>query len=617
MRADRPTSRDSGWSVRTKRQSKRADNSVTETVGNRAATGWGCDEPLTRNDVVHSVQRIDNHGLTTFDRPTTVGQSIAGPTMTPSRDQNLSVDLRLPLLLLLVAFVGLLGCQSAEPEVDETPATEVTTNAADAAAKQEEPSLPWSFRPYRVAIWLIPDDHPRWTSAVMSMLSQQLDRDLGLIEPAAWKTTTQVVPNQWRDLLTTWQKNTAELPVEFYEALKPWDKLVLVRLGHANAELSYDLNELDVNGWSLGPTYSGTTAEFLPLPGRVADTIAQAFRPIVRIEHSEQDIVTTRVRAHGLMVRSERNPDAEPGSDAEFELVENRTSPCWIETGEIFEPVVRLANRRRVFELKGIESLDFTMLVQQDAVDGPYVRARVVSVNRADVALTRKKGRNTEKIGIVVRTPPGNTTIRLFTLRGTSARDLAEFPLNGYQIYSRSIYGTEDSFEYLGKTNWDGVIEIEPGDERVRLLLVKNGERNLARLPVMPGYKPVMEKLLPDDEERITAEGVVSGLKSESLDLWARRKVLAERIRLALEKNEFAMANRYYELYRQMVGVNQWRDLLADYERRLASSEKRQQKKISDMFKELTEFATKEFKLDDDTKVQEMMLNARQQRLTD
>lgn len=583
----------------------------------RLDTGWRCDEPLTRNDVVYSVQRSENNGLTTFDRLTDAGPLTARIMPDSSRDQGLSVGIRPLMSLVVVALLALLGCQSAETEVAETTIPEVTTNAVDAEASKQEPTLPWSFRPYRVAVWLIPDDHPRWTTAVLSLLSQHLDRDLGLIEPAAWKTSTQIVPNQWRDLLTTWSKQTSELPKELYEALKPWDKLLVVRLGHAGAGFAYELNELDVNGWSLGPTYSGTAAEFLPLPGRVADTIAQAFRPIVRIEHSEQDIVTTRVRAHGLMVRSELNPNAEAGSDAEFELVENRSSPCWIETGEIFEPIVRLANRRRVFELEDIEALDFTLLVQQDAIDGPYVRARVVSVNRADSALGRKKGRNTEKIGIVVRTPPGNTTIRLFTRRGTSARDLAEFPLNGYQIYSRSIYGTEDSFEYLGKTNWDGVIEIEPGEERVRLLLVKNGERNLARLPVMPGYKPAMEKLLPDDEDRITAEGVVSGLKSESLDLWARRKVLAERIRLALEKNEFAMANRYYELYRQMVGVNQWRDMLADYERRLASNEKRQQKKISDMFKELTEFATKEFKLDDDTRVQEMMLNARQKRLKD
>lgn len=567
---------------------------------------------MTRNDVVDAVQLSDknqpmNNPRRTGVCPTPKAAALSGATAIPNGLAK----------FCLLGLLGLLGCQAAQEPVAETPAPEATSATVEATTKAEEPSLPWSFRPYRVAVWVVPDEHPRWTPELLKQLSGQLDHDLGLIEPSAWQTTTQVVPTEWQELFASWKMQAGELPDELFETVRTWDKLVVVRLGQSGADLSFALNELDVNGWSLGPTYSGTAAEFLPLPGLVADTIAKAFRPIVRIEHSEQDIVTTRVRAHGLMVRSELDPAAEAGSEAEFKLVENRSSPCWIQEGEIFEPVVRQANRRRVFDFTGIEALDFTLLVQQDAIDGPYVRARVVSVNRADAALGRKKGRNTEKIGIVVRTPPGKTSIRLFTRRGTNAKDLAEFPLNGYQIYSRSIYGTEDSFEYLGKTNWDGVIEIEPGSERVRLLLVKNGERNLARLPVMPGYKPMMEKLLPDDEERITAEGVVSGLKSESLDLWARRKVLAERIRLALEKNEFAMANRYYDLYRQMVGVNQWRDMLADYERRLASSEKRQQAKISAMFKELTEFASKEFKLDDDTKVQEMMLNARQQRLAD
>jgi hypothetical protein len=280
----------------------------------------------------------------------------------------------------------------------------------------------------------------------------------------------------------------------------------------------------------------------------------------------------------------------------------------------VFEPVLREANRQRKFELQGIKAIDFTLLVQQGAVDQQYIKAKVVSVSRGDVALGRRKGRNSERIGIVVRTPPANTTIRLFTKRGTSLKDLQEVPLNGYQIYSRSIFGTEDSFEYLGKTDWNGQIQITPGEERVRLLLVKNGERNLARLPVMPGYKPFMERILPDDDERILAEGVVSGLKSEALDLWARRAVLSERIRMALQKNEYAMADRFYALYRELISVNQWNDFLSNYERRLVSSEKRQQDKISAMFTELKQFASKEFKLEDDLKVQEMMLKARQER---
>ncbi len=531
---------------------------------------------------------------------------------------QLNEQTRLPslwTLLVLVLSVGtILGCGGASQNETATPTAEEKAAVTPVANTGGDVGLPWNFRPYQVKVWFVVDEQPRWTAPVLERVCRETTTQLGLIEPSAWRISAEAVPTKWREVLGHGLSSSAELPVTLYDELSGTDKLVIVRVNDVGAGLEFTVTELDVVGWSLGPNFNHSLSEMGQLVGSVSDTIAKAFRPVVRLEHSEGDIVTARVRAHGLMVKLENNEAAEEGTEPT--LVPNKSSPCWIETGEVFEPIVRQSNRQRKFELKDVEALEFTLLVQQEVTEGPYVRAKIVSVNRAEAALGRKKGRNTEKLGIVVRTPPGQTKIRLFTMRGSSRADLQEFPLNGYQIYSRSIYGTEDSLEYLGKTNWDGVIEISPGGtERVRLLLVKNGERNLARLPVMPGYKPIMEKMLPDDEDRIIAEGVVSGLKSETLDLWARRQVLKERIRMALEKNEFAIANRYYELYRQMLSINQWNDLLAEYERRLTSSEKRQQTKISAMFKELTDFSQKEFKLADDTEVQDMMLKARQQRV--
>jgi hypothetical protein len=521
-----------------------------------------------------------------------------------------SIGLGLATWVLLAGVI--LGCGG--PTEDTASEAPVPATVASPAANTAAPiPLPWNFRPYVVHVWFVFDDQPRWTDSVVEQLCAGTTKQLGLREPAAWTITSSVVPSKWRDLFVHWNNTLEELPDELYDEVYGSDKLVIVRVGDVGSGIEYRVNELDTNGWSLGPTYSKTLAEMGPLVDRVSDTIAEAFRPIVRLEHSEGDIVTGRVRAHGLLVRIDE--DKEVAEGAEPELIANTSSPCWIESGQVFEPIVRTSNRQKKFELKDIETLDFTLLVQQGSIDGPYIKAKVVSVNRAEAALGRKKGRSTEKFGIVVRTPPSETKIRLFTRRGTSREDLQEVPLNGYQIYSRSIFGTEDSLEYLGKTNWNGEMVIAPGEERVRLLLVKNGERNLARLPVMPGYKPMMEKLLPDDEDRILAEGVVSGLKSETLDLWARRQVLKERIRMSLDKSEFAIANRYYELYRQMMSITQWNDQLADYERRLTSNEKRQQNKISAMFKELNDFSKKEFRIEQDTEVQDMMLKARQERV--
>jgi hypothetical protein len=560
-------------------------------------------------------------------------------------------------MVWVATLLAVSGCvpQSAEPEVD-VPAKIAELAEASAAGKTGGQQLPWNFRPYQVKIWVVPDSGSRWTESILQSLHRDLVQQLQLIEPSAWQVQAEVVPGAWRQPMERWRLELDELPAGLFEQLAGWDKLVLIRLEDTGTQIEFRLNELDLNGWSLGPAYRGAVSELAPLAARLADTTGLAFRPIVRLEHSEGDIVTARVRAAGLMWRPAPTTDSpatdSPATDGgpnnvpaasgpgggeaatgqtvasgeassgeagggeagEGVLVADRGSPCWIESGEVFEPVLREANRQRKFELQGIKAIDFTLLVQQGAVDQQYIKAKVVSVSRGDVALGRRKGRNSERIGIVVRTPPANTTIRLFTKRGTSLKDLQEVPLNGYQIYSRSIFGTEDSFEYLGKTDWNGQIQITPGEERVRLLLVKNGERNLARLPVMPGYKPFMERILPDDDERILAEGVVSGLKSEALDLWARRAVLSERIRMALQKNEYAMADRFYALYRELISVNQWNDFLSNYERRLVSSEKRQQDKISAMFTELKQFASKEFKLEDDLKVQEMMLKARQER---
>jgi len=612
--------------------------------------------------------------------------------------------------------------------------------------------LPWNYRPYQVKVWLVNDAQPRWTMAIMDRIGREVLQQLRMFEPTAWRVQWEVVPEHWRESLSRPELKLAELPAELYEELTSngsVDKLVIIRLQDLVASIDFQVNELDVNGWSLGPAYERSVADIDQLPLDMADTVRQAFRPIVMINHQDGDRVVAKVRAYGLMFRVEpvdravgQSVDPIDG-DVEYELRPDRHSPCWIESGEIFEPVLREANRQRKFELEEVELLDFTLLVQQakvaklwvvsssptswqgsdlerlkssllenlsagqgdawridfsrgpenyqtallEAVGGQaelpedlysslgrsekllvvrldeqgsgfkfqvadfnvsgrlwvessegqaesagelpnalsaavdrllsrdqFVVSRIVSVTRSETALGRRRGRNTERIGIVVRTPPQPTKIRLFTMRGASRADMQEFPLNGYQIYSRSIYGTEDSFEYLGKTDWNGTIEIEPGAERVRLLLVKNGERNLARLPVMPGYKPFMQRLLPDDDARIFAEGVVSGLKSEVLDLWARRKVMMERIKISLEKNEFAAAERYFRLYRELMSLNQWYDYLTSQERRLATNERRQQDKITAMFTELKEFGSKEFNLEDDNKVQNMMLEARQQR---
>lgn len=386
------------------------------------------------------------------------------------------------------------------------------------------------------------------------------------------------------------------------------DKLFLVRINDHISDISIAVNEVDVSGWSLGPLYQSRVLDSRSLSYCLVDAMAKSFRPIALVDHTAADLAFLKIRAHDLMYRATET------TDGEFEMVADKSSPCWLEKGEVFEPILRRSNRQKQYPLKDIENLDVTLLVQQDSSVGQDVTCKIVSANSTATALGRRSGKRTQKLGIAIRAPEGTSQLKLITKRGTSRLDLQEFALSGYEIYSRSIYGSQDSMEYLGKTDWTGTIEIAPGSERVRLLLVRSGERSLARLPIMPGYKPEMEILLPDDEARIAAEGVISGLRNELLDLVVRRKVLIERAMISLESNDLKSAEQFYNLYSELMNLNQWNDYMASIQRRLATNDKRQQTKIDKMFVELRDFAQSEIKVDEDGMIQDLMLKARKAR---
>lgn len=484
---------------------------------------------------------------------------------------------------------------------------------ADAGKKEEaeEPKVvPWIYRPYEIKIWLMFDESARWTTEVKEKLEQRVQQYLETREPSAWRIHVDTLRWGQHDDLRAKDVSVDAFDETLYDSLQEEsiDKLFLVRVNDQYSHLELLVNELDTTGWSLGPVFEQKILDPLLLQHSIGSTICDAFRPIARIESMLTENPILSVRAFGLMFRTVQEGE-------EFKSVADKTSPCWIDDKEIFEPVKRTANRDKKFELSKVEQFEFTLLVQESKVeDRANFECRVVSVNRAEAALGRRGGKQTQRYAIVMRTPPGDSTIYLYTMRGPSFDEMEESPLNGYEIYSRSIYGTDDSTEFLGKTDWRGEMIIPPGEEKVRLLFVKSGERLLARLPIMPGYKPYEKKLLPDDDARIFAEGVVSGLRSQVLDLVARREVLLERMTQSLRQGASGLDSTlaFYEMFDELTDLAGFQDLLATTERRLQSNDSRQQNKIDAMFEELNTFARDTIRPVDDSEIDEMVLAAKQ-----
>ena len=105
----------------------------------------------------------------------------------------------------------------------------------------------------------------------------------------------------------------------------------------------------------------------------------------------------------------------------------------------------------------------------------------------------------------------------------------------------------------------------------MRILYIAHGSRRLKKLPIIPGLYDFLETTVPDDETRLYAEGVISGLNSEILNLVAQRNVFEPEIDFALQKNDLQLARELLGQYQKLTTPQDLKTRLADEESRLQS----------------------------------------------
>jgi hypothetical protein len=110
----------------------------------------------------------------------------------------------------------------------------------------------------------------------------------------------------------------------------------------------------------------------------------------------------------------------------------------------------------------------------------------------------------------------------------------------GYELYEKELYSKKMTF--VGRTDWDGRMRVEPSEDRLRLLYVKNGGAVLARLPIVPGLHALDVADLSGDDTRLQAEAYIRGVQNAIIDLVAVRELFKARIRLRLERSEMPKA---------------------------------------------------------------------------
>ena len=446
-----------------------------------------------------------------------------------------------------------------------------------ALSSEERSNAAWEYRPYEVQVWLSSDGSPGIESN-LEQLKTELVRQSELIDPSGWVLSVASTPGEWRwnflDAMYEPIKFTAELGS--LDSLAAMDKLIAVNLRGSIDGYHYEMRELDIRTQQWGPLVEGAASSLGQLDSSVMHGITRAFMPIARVDRvSENDDVFLRARALQACIRPDRT------ADGGWKVTANTDSPVWIKDNDRFLPVIRKTDRQG--NLLKLEPIEYTFLTIESKEEAQVV-CSIQSYHRAP--LHGRKSKRSQKLALVIRPPARSTTLQLV------ARGDEPVNLEGYEVWSRRPnQSREEPSEFIGKTDWKGEIEIVPSESGLRILFIKHGNRPLKKLPMLPGLFDHMVSTVPDDEARLYAQGIISGMNSEILNLVAKRRVYEAEIGLALERKDLAEARDLLTRYQELPSPQDLRNLLADEELRLQTqtSDRRELDYITRMFNTLQE----------------------------
>lgn len=159
----------------------------------------------------------------------------------------------------------------------------------------------------------------------------------------------------------------------------------------------------------------------------------------------------------------------------------------------------------------------------------------------------------------------------------------------------------------LGRSDWRGMVDVPPGDHPIRLVYVKNGNRLLARLPIVPGLEATQTVELMNDDLRLQAEAFIAGVRNKIMDVVTRRAVLAARIRARIEENKIAEAEELMTEFRSLETRRDLSGLLDQEAQRFIAQDRVTQRKIDILFSDTRELLAKYIKPEENDQLSQLI----------
>jgi hypothetical protein len=403
----------------------------------------------------------------------------------------------------------------------------------------------WEYRPYRVAVWLCLDGAPQLSTVVGNLITE-LDQRAQLLDPSGWNLHFGESPVQFRTMFLNHLSEPEKCRgFETSPLLGSYDKLMVICFQQHPDSTQIQVRECDLTTLQWGPLQNRSTGDFAQTVTATMDAICQAFMPLTRIDRVDIKGPDTRVY---LQVRAAESCVRLVLNEAQEWVAErNSDSPVFIQQQDRFLPVIRHIDRNG--KLLKLQPVELTFLTIEKMTDDGQVICEITSGQRAPLA--GRRSRTAERFALVIRptSEPSTLVVR--------SRERNKAPVNGIKVYSykpvpREADEKAQTPEYLGKTDWQGRIEIPPHQDGIRMLTLGRGGRGLLRMPIIPGLYPEMVVEIPNDETSLYAEGIFRGFESEILNLIIQRDVLEAEIHALLDKNDLSTANEKLRAYRAL-----------------------------------------------------------------
>jgi hypothetical protein len=412
----------------------------------------------------------------------------------------------------------------------------------------------WPLTPYQVRVLVAVAHEAPLTPRLDATLSNALAERIEAVVGPPWNVTVATPPPALRrDMLHSLDalldKN---IPIPSPEP----DKILLVAVTVVPGGLKVTARDFDVHARVLGYPVTRRVWQVGSLCDASLDALLTAFAPIARIDRLDKDtkdkkdlIAILRVKAAGLPIR-----------DPKLQIVSPR---------DVFRPLVRVNNRDNKF-IKATQA-QWSLFVAED-ISPEEVRCRVYTGMRSEIP-TKGKGRS-ESLALRVQSPGGSTDVVL------QSRVAPKKPLPGCDVYAYPP-GKRDAVALVGKTDRQGRLSIPslPGT-LMRVLLFKDGTALLGKLPIVPGLDRQILAPIPNDDQRLGAEGFITGMQEELFDLVAREKILAALVRRSIENKQFDKATELIDELRRQQTAQQFNMRLVAEQERLATNDVSMQKKI-------------------------------------